>query len=54
VTVDYPRFEFRYDVSNIEIVYYEERERIFEFIVNVCAIVGGVFALASLVDAIVH
>ncbi len=44
---------FDYDLSPIQVVIREERERLLDFIVSLCAIVGGIFTVASMVDSIV-
>ena len=48
-----PAVVFDYDLSPIQVVIREERERLLDFIVSLCAIVGGIFTVASMVDSIV-
>lgn len=32
----------------------QESEDIFEFLIHICAIVGGIFTIAGIVDAVIH
>lgn len=45
---------FKYELSPITVQLTEEREPLTSFIVSVCAVVGGVFTVMGLVDAVVH
>jgi len=49
-----PSVVFHYDLSPLQILIREESESFFRFFVNLCAIVGGVFTVASMVDGMVH
>ena len=46
--------EFNYKISPIAVRYKNEKESIFSFLINICAIIGGIFTLAGIVDSIVH
>ena len=43
-----------YDVSPIEVTFEESRPSLSHFIVSLCAITGGVFTVAGLVDAVMY
>lgn len=45
-----PSVAFKYDLSPVQIVIREERETLFRFLVNLCAILGGVYTVASMLD----
>ena len=35
-------------------LFYQDSENFFEFIVHICAIVGGIFTVAGIIDAMIH
>jgi hypothetical protein len=45
---------FNYSIAQVTIKYSNQRENIFQFLINMCAIVGGVFTVASMVDGAIH
>ena len=45
---------FKYDVGPITVQLSEYRDPLSHFVVSLCAIVGGVFTVLGLVDAVVH
>ena len=45
---------FNYELSPITVQYKQDKENFFEFIVYICAIVGGIFTIAGIVDAMIH
>jgi len=45
---------FNYEVSPFAISYTNARENFLQFLINMCAIVGGVFTFASIVDSLIH
>ncbi len=45
---------FRYDLSPVSVKFKERKESVFRFLVQVCAIIGGVFTLAGMVDAVLY
>ena len=49
-----PSVVFHYDLSPLQILIREEKETYFRFLVNLCAIVGGVFTVASMIDGVLH
>ena len=46
-----PGVFFFYDLSPIKVKYYEERRSLAAFLTSACAIVGGVFTVAGILDA---
>lgn len=49
-----PSLYFRYDFSPVTVRYKEVRESFSHFLVQVCAVIGGVFTMAGLVDSLLH
>lgn len=49
-----PAVFFRYDLSPVTVKFSQVQESFFHFIVQVCAIVGGVFTVAGLIENFVH
>ncbi|CAM6019437.1 unnamed protein product [Sphagnum balticum] len=49
-----PGVFFFYDLSPIKVKFTERRTSFFHFLTNVCAIVGGVFTVAGIIDAFVY
>jgi Endoplasmic reticulum vesicle transporter len=45
---------FNYELSPITVSYTQSKENFFEFLVQICAIIGGVFTVAGIVDALIH
>lgn len=45
---------FNYELSPITVQFRQESENIFEFLVHICAIVGGIFTVAGIIDALIH
>ncbi|KAK4378604.1 hypothetical protein RND71_000466 [Anisodus tanguticus] len=45
---------FFYDLSPIKVTFTEEHVSFFHFLTNVCAIIGGVFTVAGVVDAFIY
>ncbi|UPR01859.1 endoplasmic reticulum vesicle transporter [Chloropicon primus] len=51
---DLPGLFFYYDLSPIKVKKAEQRKLFLHFVTNVCAIVGGVFTISGLVDALFY
>lgn len=51
---EYPFIAFQYDLSPISIVVQQTRMPAYQFITSSCAIIGGVFTVIGLVEAIIH
>eukprot|EP00747_Dinoflagellata_sp_TGD_P163851 gnl/TRDRNA2_/TRDRNA2_183008_c0_seq1.p1 gnl/TRDRNA2_/TRDRNA2_183008_c0~~gnl/TRDRNA2_/TRDRNA2_183008_c0_seq1.p1 ORF type:complete len:371 (+),score=84.83 gnl/TRDRNA2_/TRDRNA2_183008_c0_seq1:112-1224(+) len=49
-----PSLYLRYDFSPVTVRYKETRESFSHFLVQVCAVIGGVFTVAGLVDSALH
>ena len=45
---------FNFQISAIAIQYSNGRENIFQFLINICAIVGGIFTVSGIIDALIH
>jgi hypothetical protein len=45
---------FNYEMSPISVSYRQETENVSVFLIHICAIVGGIFTMAGIVDAIIH
>lgn len=48
-----PAIWFRYDLSPITVKYVERRKPLYHFITTVCAIVGGTFTVAGIIDSMI-
>ncbi|XP_037117525.1 endoplasmic reticulum-Golgi intermediate compartment protein 1 isoform X3 [Syngnathus acus] len=46
-----PAIWFRYDLSPITVKYTERRQPVYRFITSICAIVGGTFTVAGIIDS---
>ena len=51
---EYPSLAFQYDLSPISIVVQQTRMPAYKFLTSSCAIIGGVFTVIGLVEAIIH
>ena len=51
---EYPSIAFQYDLSPISIVVQQTRMPAYKFLTSSCAIIGGVFTVIGLVEAIIH
>lgn len=49
-----PSLYFRYDFSPVTVRYKETCESFSHFLVQICAVIGGVFTVAGLVDSLLH
>lgn len=49
-----PSLYFRYDFSPVTVRYQETRESLSHFLVQICAVIGGIFTVAGLVDSVIH
>ena len=49
-----PTLYFRYDLSPITVEYKQYKETFLNFFINICAIIGGVFTVTGIIDAIIH
>ena len=49
-----PGVYFFYDLSPIKVTFTEQHVSFFHFLTSVCAIIGGVFTVAGIVDAFIY
>mmetsp|Transcript_28622 Transcript_28622/g.46050 ORF Transcript_28622/g.46050 Transcript_28622/m.46050 type:complete len:347 (+) Transcript_28622:126-1166(+) len=49
-----PSLYLRYDFSPVTVLYTEQRESTSHFLVQICAVIGGVFTVAGLLDSFIH
>lgn len=49
-----PALFFRYDLSPVTVRFTQYRENFLHFLVQICAIVGGVFTVAGIIDGMIH
>lgn len=45
---------FNYELSPITVMFSQDKESFIEFLVHICAIVGGIFTIAGIIDAMIH
>lgn len=45
---------FNYELSPITVQFFQDKENFFEFLVHICAIIGGIFTIAGIVDSLIH
>ncbi|KAL5857297.1 hypothetical protein ACOSQ3_004755 [Xanthoceras sorbifolium] len=50
----HPGVFFFYDFSPIKVTYKEEHISFLHFMTNICAIIGGIFAVAGIIDAFIY
>jgi len=48
-----PAIWFKYDLSPITVKYTERRQPLYSFLTTICAIVGGTFTVAGIIDSLV-
>mmetsp|Transcript_17657 Transcript_17657/g.31953 ORF Transcript_17657/g.31953 Transcript_17657/m.31953 type:complete len:347 (+) Transcript_17657:153-1193(+) len=49
-----PSLYLRYDFSPVTVKYVEVKESLSHFLVQICAVIGGVFTVAGMLDSMVH
>merc|ERR1712187_746120 len=49
-----PSLYLRYDFSPVTVLYTEQKESTSHFLVQMCAVIGGVFTVAGLLDSVLH
>ena len=45
---------FNYDISPMQVTYTEYQKPFSHFLTDVCAVVGGVFTVAGIIDSIIY
>ncbi|KAK9919161.1 hypothetical protein WJX75_009797 [Coccomyxa subellipsoidea] len=53
-TTEIPAAKFTYDLSPIQILVSEKQRAWYHFVTTTCAIIGGVFTVAGILDGLVH
>ncbi|RYR21281.1 hypothetical protein Ahy_B03g066575 isoform C [Arachis hypogaea] len=53
-SVDIPVAKFHLELSPMQVLITESQRSFSHFITNVCAIIGGVFTVAGIIDSILH
>jgi len=53
-TEQLPAIYFKYELSPIEMMNVITKERIYQYIVDMCAIIGGVYTMAKFIDGVLH
>ena len=51
ITLLYDSLIFRYDLNPITVRYHESRPPLYHFLTTICAIVGGTFTVAGIIDS---
>jgi len=54
ITRDMPALFFKYEMSPLYVRYELKEKSIWHFIVNICAIIGGVYTAFSILDAVIY
>jgi hypothetical protein len=54
VTQMVPAVYFRFDLSPITVRYWQYKQNIFHFLIQICAIIGGIFTVTGILDSLVH
>lgn len=49
-----PAIYFRFDLSAVTVKYWQYKEQFTHFVIQLCAIVGGIFAVTGILDGIIH
>lgn len=50
----YPSLYFRYELSPITVEYTQYKDSFLNFFIQICAILGGVFSVTGIIDALIH
>jgi hypothetical protein len=45
---------YRFDLSPVTVKYWQYKENLLHFIIQICAIIGGIFSVTGIIDALVH
>ncbi|KAK4420742.1 protein disulfide isomerase-like 5-4 [Sesamum alatum] len=53
-SVDIPVAKFHFELSPMQVLITEDSKSFSHFITNVCAIIGGIFTVAGIVDSLLH
>ena len=50
----FPTLYFRYELSPVTVKYTQYKDSFLNFFIQICAILGGVFAVTGIIDAMIH
>ncbi|CAD8068774.1 unnamed protein product [Paramecium sonneborni] len=51
---NYPSTQLRYDFAPTTVTYWQSKEDILHFLVQICAVIGGIFTVSSMIEASVY
>ncbi len=49
-----PAVYFRFDMSPVTVKYWQYKDNMLHFLIQICAIIGGIFSVTGIIDALVH
>ena len=49
-----PAVFFRWDISPVTVKTQQYKENIYHFLIQICAIIGGIFTVTGIIDSLVH
>lgn len=49
-----PAIYFRFDMSPVTVKYWQYKDNFLHFLIQICAIIGGIFSVTGIIDALVH
>ena len=49
-----PCVYFRYDMSPVTVKFWQYKDNFLHFLIQICAIIGGIFSVTGIIDALVH
>lgn len=49
-----PALYFRFDMSPVTVKYWQYKDNFLHFLIQICAIIGGIFSVTGIIDALVH
>lgn len=44
----------RFDMSPVTVKYWQYKENLWHFLIQICAIIGGIFSVTGIIDALIH
>ena len=50
----FPSVYFKYELSPVTVEYTQYKDTMLNFIIQICAILGGVFTVTGIIDALIH
>ena len=49
-----PAVYFRFDMSPVTVKFKQYKDNFLHFLIQICAIIGGIFSVTGIIDALVH